>query len=183
MWPHLGFRPIGEKPGRGRDRLPLATWWRPIAARTLFDEPEHDDVRIVVAIDTNILLDILEQREFPASLALTADWVAESAELAVTEQSRSELSDWRARRENFAAALGEYRTLTSSREAWQMKLRALEDEGSTSHISDGDLRVVAQAAAGDADYLVSRDEGLLRHGESVERADATCAWSGQTTSS
>ena len=29
---------------------------------------------MVVAIDTNILLDILEQRDFPASLALTADW-------------------------------------------------------------------------------------------------------------
>ena len=36
MWPQLGFRPLGERPGRGRDRLPLVTWWRPIAAQALF---------------------------------------------------------------------------------------------------------------------------------------------------
>ena len=65
MWPHLGFERIGEKPGRSREGLPLVTWIRPIAARTLFEEPEQDDARMVVAIDTNILLDILEQRDFP----------------------------------------------------------------------------------------------------------------------
>lgn len=32
MGPHLMFRRLGRKPGRGRDRLPLVTWWRPIAA-------------------------------------------------------------------------------------------------------------------------------------------------------
>ena len=74
MRPHLGFRRLGEKPGRGIAGLPLETWWRPIAARSLFEEPEQDDARTVVALDTNVLLDILEQRDFPASLALTADW-------------------------------------------------------------------------------------------------------------
>ena len=34
---------------------------------------------------------------------------------------------------------------------------------------EGDLRVVAQAAAGDAAYLVSRDEDLLHHGERLEQ--------------
>ena len=47
---------------------------------------------MVVAVDTNVLLDILEQRVFPASLALTADWVTEAAELAVTPQSRSDFA-------------------------------------------------------------------------------------------
>ena len=47
---------------------------------------------MVVAIDTNVLLDILEQRDYPASVALTADWVTDAAELVVTEQSHSELS-------------------------------------------------------------------------------------------
>ena len=169
MWPHLGFQRIGEKPGRSRQGLPLVTWIRPIAARTLFEEPEQDDARMLVAIDTNILLDILEQRDFPASLALTADWVAEAAELAVTEQSRSELSDRRARSESFASALGEYRTLAPAVEAWQVKLRALQDEHSIARLGDGDLRVIAQAAAADADYLVSRDYELLRRGESIEK--------------
>lgn len=41
---------------------------------------------MVVAVDTNVLLDILEQRDFPASLALTADWVRGVAELASSAQ-------------------------------------------------------------------------------------------------
>ena len=169
MWPHLGFQRIGEKPGRSRQGLPLVTWIRPIAARTLFEEPEQDDARMVVAIDTNILLDILEQRDFPASLALTADWVAEAAELVATEQSRSELSDRRARSESFASALGEYHTLAPAVKAWQVKLRALQDEHSIARLGDGDLRVIAQAAAAGADYLVSRDQALLQRGEGIEK--------------
>ena len=169
MWPRLGFQRLGEKPGRGRDRLPLATWWLPIAARALFDEPEQEDARMVVAIDTNVLLDILEQRDFPSSLALTADWVAETVELAMTEQSRSELRDQHARSDDFRSTLEAFRTLAPSQDGWQMKLHALQGKRSTARLEDGDLRVVAQAAASDADYVLSRDEGLLRHGRQIEQ--------------
>ena len=169
MWPHLGFQRLGQKPGRGRDRLPLATWWRSIAARPLFDEPEPEDARMVVAIDTNVLLDILEQRDFPSSLALDADWVAETAELAMTEQSRSELRDEHAGSDDFTSALEEFRTLAPSRDGWQMKLHALQGNRSTARLGGGDLRVVAQAAASDADLLLSRDEGLLRQRRQIEQ--------------
>ena len=169
MWPHLGFQRLGEKPGRGRDRLPLVTWWLPIAARTLFDEPEQEDARMVVAIDTNVLLDVLEQRDFPSSLALAADWVAEVTELAVTDQSLSELSDQHAVSDASRSALGEYRALAPSREGWQMKLHALQGNRSTARLGDGDLHVIAQAAASDADLLVSRDEELLQRGRQIEQ--------------
>ena len=169
MWPNLGFRRLGEKPGRSRAGHPLVTWWLPIAARTLFDEPEQDDPRTVVAIDTNILLDILEQRDFPASMALTADWVAEAAELVVTEQSHSELSVQHPRGEELESALGEFRTLAASQEAWRAELRSLQDEPSVARVRAGDLRVIAQAAVGDAAFLVSRDEDLLQHGERIEQ--------------
>ena len=169
MWPHLEFQCLGEKPGRGRDRLPLATWWRPIAARTLFDEPEQDDIRMVVAIDTNVLLDILERRDYPASLALTADWVTEAAELAVTPQSRSELSDQHTADDYVRSAKGDFRILTPSREACQMKLHALQGKHSTARLGEKDLRVIAQAAASEADYLISRDDELLRNGSQIEQ--------------
>ena len=169
MWPRLGFQRLGQKPGRGHDRLPLATWWLPIAARTLFDEPEQEDARMVVAIDTNVLLDILEQRDSQSSLALAADWVAEAAELATTEQSRSELRDEHAGSDDFRSALEEFRTLAPSQDGWQMKLHALQGNHSTARLGEGDLRVVAQAAASDADLLLSRDEGLLRQRRQVEQ--------------
>ena len=126
---------------------------------------------MVAAIDTNVLLDILEQRDFPASLALTADWVAEAAELAVTVQSRSELSNRQARSEDFVSTLDEYRTLKPAQEAWRAKQRALENEPSTSRVGDGDRRVIAQAAASNADYLVTRDEALLLIGGEHREGD------------
>ena len=124
---------------------------------------------MVVAIDTNVLLDIVEQRNFPASLALTADWVTEAAELAVTRQSRSELSDQHTTDDDVRSAQGDFRTLAPSREAWQLKLHALQGKHSTARLGDEDLRVIAQAAASEADYLVSRDEDLLRHGSQIEQ--------------
>ena len=169
MWPQLGFRPLGERPGRGRDRLPLVTWWRPIAALALFGEPEMEDGRLVVAVDTNVLLDILEQRDFPASLALTADWVAEVAELAVTDESRSELSDQRPRSAEFESSLGEFGALELSPEAWRSMFQSLQDDPDVARVGESDLRVAAQASAGGAAYLVSRDDGLLQRSEAIEQ--------------
>lgn len=169
MWPHLGFQHLGKKSGRGRDRMPLVMWWRPIAARTLWDEPEQEDARMVVAIDTNVLLDILGERDFPASLALTADWVTEAVELTVTQQSRSELSDQHSANGAIRSARGDLRVLVPSQEAWQTKLHALQGEDSTARLGAKDLSVVAQAAASEADYLISRDDDLLRHRSQIEQ--------------
>ncbi len=169
MWPELGFRRLGERPGRGRDRMPLVTWWRSIAALALFGEPEMEDGRLVVAIDTNVLLDILEQRDFPASLALTADWVAEAAELAVTAESHSELSGQRPRSAEFESSLGDFGGLEPSEEAWRSTFQSLQEDPGVARVGEGDLRVVAQASAGGAAYVVSRDEGLLQQSEAIER--------------
>jgi len=167
MWPQLGFRRLGEKPGRSRAGHPLVTWWRAIAAQGLFEESEQEEARLLVAIDTNVLLDIVEQRDFPASLALTADWVTDVAELAVTAQSRSELSNQRPREEGFESALSEFRALEPSDDAWQAALGQLEVEPSVAVLGGGDLRVVVQASTGGAAYLVSRDEGLLNQAERI----------------
>ena len=169
MWSHLGFHRLGEKPGRSLAGLPLVIWSRPIAAPSLFDELEQDDARIVVAVDTNVLIDILEHREFPASLALTADWVAETVELVVTAQSHAELSDRLPRGEEFESELRKFRTLEPSETAWRATLRSLQDDQVVARVREGDLQVIAQAAAGDVAYVVSRDEGLLRRAKRIER--------------
>lgn len=170
MWPELGFKRWGEKPGRSRAGHLLETWWRPIAAQSLFEEPDQEDTRLLVAIDTNILLDILERRAFPASLALAADWVTEVAELVVTAQSHSELSDQRPRSEGFKSALDEFRTLEPTGTTWPSELESLQQTLSGTHVKSGDLLVVAQAANSDAAYLVTRDASLLKQGKHIEQA-------------
>lgn len=169
MWPKLGFQRLGEKPGRSRAGHPLVTWWRPISALPLFGGPEPDDARLVVAIDTNVLLDILEERDFDASRGLTADWVSESVELTVTAQSLSELSNQDVGDEQSESAFGEFRALEPTQEAWHKRLRSLQGEPSVARLTEEDLRVVVQAASGGAAYLVSRDEDLLRQAEQVEQ--------------
>ncbi len=168
MWPKLGFRRLGERRGRSRAGHPLVVWWLPIAAQMLFGEPEQEETRLVVAIDTNILLDIREERNHQASLALTADWVAEAAELVVTSQSLSELSKPRSS-EEFESKLSEFRELESSEAAWRTELQPLQDDPTIARVGEKDLRVVAQAAAGGAAYLITRDEHLLRQSERVEQ--------------
>ncbi len=166
MWPKLGFERWGETPGRSRAGSVLVVWWREIAAPSLFEKPEQEP-RTLVAVDTKILLDILEERDFPASRALTADWVSESTELAITEQSRSELASERHRRKHFQTALDEFENLTPSVESWNGCFRSLQDDPSVSSLNEADQRVVAQAAAGGATWLISRDEGLCSRAEAV----------------
>ena len=167
MWPELGFQPLGEKPGRSKVGHPLVVWWREIAAPSLFGEPEQEEARTLVAVDTNVLLDILEEREFPASLALTADWVSEATELAITEQSQSELAQERHGSKKFKSELGKFRILRSAPESCNERMQALENEPSVASVNQADLRVVAQAVAAGATWLISRDEGLCNRAEAI----------------
>ena len=169
MWPKLGFQRLGERRGRSRAGHPLVVWWLPIAAQALFREPEREETRLVVAIDTNILLDICKERDYPASLALKANWVAEAAELVMTSQSHSELSEPRLNSEEFESRLSEFRELESPEAAWGTELQPLKDDPTIARVGKKDLRVVAQAAAGGAAYLITRDKQLLQQSERVEQ--------------
>lgn len=129
MWPKLGFEHCGEKPGRGHDQLPLVIWWRQISV-TLFDAKlDALDSRIVVALDTNIMIDILDQREYDESLALTADWIEEEAELVITNQMHRELFNNHLKSRKREKTLASYRTLNSHPEKEQPILLELHRRG------------------------------------------------------
>ena len=168
MWPKLDFEPRGEKPGRGHDRLPLVIWWRQITV-TLFDvDLDILDNRIVAALDTNVMIDILDQREYDESLALTADWVEEAAELVVTEQLHHELLDNYRQSRYYKTILAEYRKLDTRLEKEQAILARLKN-GLNTTSGNGDLQLVAEAVAGDASYLISRDDGLQQIADDIKR--------------
>lgn len=177
MWPRLGFEQWSRRPGRSHAGHELATWWRPIADLSLFDsvaqpaEAETVDDCLVAALDTNIVLDLLERRDRDASLGLIADWVLDHAQLVVTAKVASEL---RSGNGNAAMApprmghpqFGELQAGEGAVEETFAKLRAA-DELSTNRESD--LRIVAESTAGGATHLISRDGALLRSTETIQR--------------
>ena len=169
MWPKLGFTAWGERPGRSRAGLPLITWWRPIAAPTLFDiMPDTEDDRLLVALDSEIFREICADETIHDSRALTADWVEEVAELAVTEDTASrwpgaENSETAPRR------VDGFRVLTSDPQATLDRLSGLPSEALDSLSRCGVLTTICQASGAGATYLLTRNAEALRHGDAIER--------------
>ncbi len=176
MWPKLGFEQWSQRPGRSHAGHPLAVWWRPIADITLFDAPTPSpgplavDDRTIAALDTNVVHDLTQERDEDASLALIADWVGDHAEFVITTTVIEELQRGAAPvRPAPKASLSEFRELDLNWAAVDSLHAALRDASGLSAQDDSDLRIVAEAAAGEATYFVSRDESLVRAADVIER--------------
>lgn len=175
LWPRLGFDEWSQQPGRSKAGLPLATWWLPIASWTLFDVDQIEQApahRVLLALDTNVLLDIELGRDHLPSRALAADWVGEVAELAVVPQVRAELSGQSgsrgaSRHLEVGIELHELRPSESETQRLSEELRRSMAERPR---GDADLQIVAEARAGGATYLATRDEGLLHAAVDIEAA-------------
>ena len=82
MWPQLGFEPLSDTPGRSAEGHLLTVWWRDFGHPTLFSHPYETEPATTVALDTNIVIDLLTMREDSAeSQQLLSDWVADYVQL------------------------------------------------------------------------------------------------------
>ena len=172
MWPELGFTRLGERPGRSRAGLPLTVWWRTIAAPSLFDPlPDDEAPRLTIALDGRLAREILQDSDSVDTRALTADWVAELAELAVTEVVAAAVAETEGREPSTREPHG-FRILKSdsvqSQELEEALRSSLESYGEGHRSRSSSLAVVAQAAVGGASHLLTRDEGLLGQTEGIE---------------
>ena len=171
MWPELGFTKLGERPGRAG--LPLAVWWRTIAAPSLFDPlPDDEGPRLTIALDGCLAREILQDSESPDTRALAAGWVAELAELAVSEDMAGALIETESHKLSLREPHG-FRILKSdfvqSQELEQALRSSLDSYGDEHRSRSSNLAVVAQAAVGGASHLLTHDEGLLGQTEGIER--------------
>ena len=174
MWPELGFTKLGERPGRSRAGLPLAVWWRTIAAPSLFDPlPDDDGPRLTIALDGCIAREILQDGESLDIRALTADWVTELADFAMSEDVAATLTGTESRRPRTREP-DDFRILkpdsVKSQKLEQALRASLESCGEDHRSPSSNLAVVAQAAAGGSSHLLTRDEELLRQTEAIERS-------------
>lgn len=93
LWESLNFVPIKEKPGRGKEKLPLTVWWYPHHHNDLLSQISDYELKnkIVAVIDMNVFLDIKDERE-EESLALKSDWLLSEAILYYTREIHNEIN-------------------------------------------------------------------------------------------
>ncbi|HZV61225.1 MAG TPA: GNAT family N-acetyltransferase [Methylophilaceae bacterium] len=166
LWPKLGFIPISEKAGRSSAGSTLTFWWYDHNHPTLFTLAEDADLvaKRKVVIDANIFYDLKDQRN-EESLALTADWLDDSIAICVcdellTEINRASSVSERDRCRSFLTRFPTLRCDGSKLSLIRDSLtKYLPDKPSEQDLSD--FAHLAKALASEADFFVTRDEGIL----------------------
>lgn len=167
VWAKFGFSALHRKAGRSQDGHELTFWWFDHGHPDLFSlAPNNDDRRQPVVVDANIFFDLEDcaNRDNEDSKALLADWIQASIELCVTKEIHNEIDcggdpGLRARSK---AAVTRYTLLKSDDTRFQQiceELKPMFPEAAVLR-DEADLRQVAYAVAGDAAYLVTRDQRL-----------------------
>jgi GNAT superfamily N-acetyltransferase/predicted nucleic acid-binding protein len=165
FWPKVGFRPLGDVPGRSQQRLPLTVWLRDHGHPDLFTALSEE--RELAALDQVVLEDLVDQS--PAgepSRNLLESWVLDLVELAVSDQAHHE--------SNACTDAGLRQKLMA--QASQLRYLGAADRGDPliaevasvlPGAGEGDHRHLAYAIAGGADYLLTRDGALLRGADAL----------------
>ncbi len=171
MWIALGFRRIGEKPGRSKEALPLVDWWLDHGHPNLFSV-SSDEVVVRATFDLNILRDLVDPKRQDArdSLALVDDQASDRLALIKTSALDAEI-------DNIAGPLRQactdqaqlFRHAEDSAQHVAAEVRAqivarLADRGEELDTSqDGyDLRHVVSAVLAGASVFITRDQDLVR---------------------
>ncbi|MEM7314223.1 MAG: GNAT family N-acetyltransferase, partial [Planctomycetota bacterium] len=174
MWPKLGFTAVKEEEGRGDDGGTLTTFWMEFGRASLFgSDSELDEDRLTVAIDSNVFFDLADRSRNGAeeSWGLTADWIADDIQLAVTDELFNEIqrNPNEDERKVRMTAAKTYSQLTCGVTEFQKSLEAVRRllPKATTENGESDQRHLARAIASDAQCFVTRDDGLWKVGKQV----------------
>lgn len=169
VWRKLGFLPLSERAGRSHARLPLTIWFRDHGHPDLFSEVPSG--REMAVLDHTIVIDKATDfsGEGKHSRPLFEDaWVAELVELYVTGEVYVEVDRQQdpTIRRNSRREADSLRRLRVPR-TWTPLLDAARQVAPKAGHSDHNH--LAQAAAGGADYFVTRDDGILKAAPAIGR--------------
>lgn len=166
-WPGLGFVARHEAPGRSEAGHSLTQWYRDHGHPDLFTySPGSDPTEpLAVALDYNIVIDLLQQRgEGAQSLHLEDPWIGEYITLCITDEVDQEIDkcDDLAKRERMRAGLPRFRRLSApfATEGTVWTDLELVIEEAAPKADPADHRHVARAVAGGASFFVTRDSAL-----------------------
>ena len=175
FWESMGFVAVEDLPGRGSDGAELTVWWFDNGHPTLFSlaAQQRASETLVAAIDANVLFDLQDASRSTAeeSQALLADWVQGAVSLWVTKEVYSDMnrcadSSQRQRRRRFVDSFPKLSCPEEEiREVGVLLERILPEPRNEADRSD--MRHLAISIASGAQYFVTHDSALLRHGESI----------------
>ncbi|WP_299167644.1 GNAT family N-acetyltransferase [uncultured Arthrobacter sp.] len=182
VWPKLGFQAESFPEGRGRDKAELTAWRRSFGHIDLFSASLADDPRIQVALDTNVIMDILLDRNPETEEFLESPILQGEVTYCVSRSVRNELSGLEpvTRRRRVMSQLGRFEELSSELSVCDALcselLRAIPPIDLLKDPSlKADARLVAETIVSGASVMVTNDDNAakllrplaLRHGVDI----------------
>ena len=175
FYKRVGFVPIDERCGRGKDSRILTCFW--------FDHGHPDlrtdyhvrlaETKAVAVIDANVFFDLQDEQSptYRQSQALCADWIDEWAALWITDELYNEIDrhqDPDERRRSRSMAQG-FPIVPADEPSSQRAFMAIDAILPTPQrpSDESDRRHLAAAIAGKADFFVTRDNSLLDHAPQI----------------
>lgn len=173
LWERCRLIPITESRGRGKTPSILVHWWFDHGHPTLFDInlEENNKDRIDVVVDANVFFDFDNPSRigYEESNALKADWLEDSLNICVVDELYQEINhsqdaDIRTLSREKAS---QYRKLSCKKNQAEFIYKEIKkfyskDDTKLSDRDKSDIRQVAEAISGDAQYFITRDANLLK---------------------
>jgi GNAT superfamily N-acetyltransferase len=175
VWQRVGFAAMAEKAGRSKEGSELTFWWMDHHQPTLFTRTDvkQEDARISVVIDACVFFDQIDETSADTveSKSLQADWLCNSIELYVTDETFNEIDrgrDVQQRKRHRALAQGFPQAQYDATRFQQVRESLRHGFPSKATASDeSDLNQLAKTIAADIPFFVTRAQDILDKADAV----------------
>ena len=172
LWEKANFTPVKEQRGRSKAGHKLTIWWFQHTHHNLLSQV-HEQIaseKKLVAIDTNIFIDLRKRRE-KESLALMSDWLFDEIELCISKEIYNDIrrnSDENVR-EDCRKFAERFHYLDFDEQKSNIILSRIKGKFKQSNNRDeSDLKQIVNAIIGGAHYFITRDQYWIDQSEFFE---------------
>ena len=169
IWPKLGFQAQSLPSGRGKQKADMTAWWRGFGSVDLFGAALEDEERVLAVLDTNVVLDVLLERNVITTQYLGAPGLDDEVVFCLTRSVKNELaeiSDSGHRRKvmerlaKFQELTGELAVCDELTTELVASIQPRELEKDPSLVNDA--RVVAECIVAGASVMLTNDENASK---------------------
>lgn len=173
LWEKANFTPIKEQRGRSKAGHKLTIWWFQHKHHDLFSYV-HEQIaneKKLVAIDTNIFIDLRNKRE-KESLALMSDWLFDEIELCISKEIYNDIrrnTDEKVR-EDCRKFAEKFHFLDFDEQKSNLILDRVKENFKQNKDRDiSDLKQIVNAINGNANYFITRDQYWIDQSDFFEK--------------